>query len=70
LVDAFPGFSQNSFENQQVAACRSPKEFCANPRNVLTNRKRAIIHSCLQKSLVNSKDFGDKRLRTYYLKIK
>jgi hypothetical protein len=70
LVDTFPGFSQNSLENRQVAACRSSKELCANPRNVLTNRKRAIFPSCLQRSFVNSKDFGDNRLRTYYLKIK
>jgi hypothetical protein len=48
-----------------VAVCRSSKELCANPRNVSTNRKRAIAVSSLQKSFVNSKDFGVKRLRTY-----
>jgi hypothetical protein len=65
LVYKFPGFSQNSFEKRQVAACRSSKELCANPRNVSTNRKRAIALSCLQKSFVNSKAFGVKRLRNY-----
>jgi hypothetical protein len=70
LVDTFPGFSQNSFEKRQVVACLSPRELCANPRNVSTNRKRAITLSCLQKSFVNSKAFGVKRLRTYQFKIK
>jgi hypothetical protein len=60
LVDEFPGFSQNTVEKQQVAPCRSSKEFCANPKNVSTNRKRAIALSCLQKSFVNSKAFGVK----------
>jgi hypothetical protein len=63
LVDTFPGFSQNSFEKRQVAACRSSKELCPNPINVLISRKRAIAISCLQKSLVNSKAYGVKRLR-------
>jgi hypothetical protein len=55
LVDKFSGFSQNSFEKQQVAACNSSKELCANPRNVSTNKKRAIAR---QKRFVNSKAFG------------
>jgi hypothetical protein len=62
LVDTFPGFSQNCFEKQQVAAYHSSKELCANSRNVSINRKRATALSCLQKSLVNSKAFGVKRL--------
>jgi hypothetical protein len=68
LVNTFPGFSQNSFENQQVAACRFSKEFCANPRNSSTNRMRGIALSYLQK-IVNSKAFGVKRLRTYEFNI-
>jgi hypothetical protein len=44
----FPGFAQNSLEKRQVAACPSSKEFCASPRNVSTNRKRATALSCLQ----------------------
>jgi hypothetical protein len=55
----------NSFEKKQVAACSSSKELGANPRNVSTNRKKAIAFSCLQKSFVNSKAFGGKQLRTY-----
>jgi hypothetical protein len=70
LVNTFPGFAQNSFENRQVADCRSSKEFCANPRNVSTNRKRALALSYLQKSFVTSKAFGVKQLRTYSFKIK
>jgi hypothetical protein len=65
LVNIFPGFSQNSFEKRQVAACCISKELCANPRNTSTNRMRGIALSCLQKSFVNSKAFGVKRLRTY-----
>jgi hypothetical protein len=65
LVDTFPGFKKNSFEKQQVAACRSSKELYANPRNVSTNRKTAISLTSLQKSFVNSKAFGFKGLRTY-----
>jgi hypothetical protein len=65
LVNTFPGFSQNSLEKQQVAACYISKEFCANPRNTSTNRMRGIALSCLQKSFVNSKAFGVKLLRTY-----
>ncbi len=38
---------------------------CANLKNVSTSRKRAIALSCLQKSFVNAKAFGVKRLRTY-----
>jgi hypothetical protein len=47
LVGTFPGFSE---------------EFCANQKNVATNRKRGISLCCLQKSLANSKGFGVKRL--------
>jgi hypothetical protein len=50
LVDTLPRFSQNSVEKWQVAACGSSKEFCANRRNVSTNRKTAIALSCLQNS--------------------
>jgi hypothetical protein len=65
VVHTFPGLVQNSFEKWQVAVCRSSKEFCANLRNVSTNRKRATALSCHQKSFVNSKAFGFKQLRTY-----
>jgi hypothetical protein len=65
LVNTFPGFSQNSFEKQQVAACCFSKELNANPRNTSTNRMRRIALSCLQKSFVNSKAFDVKQLRTY-----
>jgi hypothetical protein len=60
LVNTFPGFSQNSFEKRQVAACRFSKELCVNPRNNSTNRMRGIALSYLQKSFVNSKAFGVK----------
>jgi hypothetical protein len=63
LVDTFPIFLQNYFEARQVAACCSSKELCAKPRNVSTNRKRAI-------ALSYPKAFGVKRLRTFKFKIK
>jgi hypothetical protein len=62
LVDVFFGFLQNSFEKLQVVACCFSKEFCANPKNTSTNRMREITLSCLQKSFVNSKAFGVKKL--------
>jgi hypothetical protein len=65
LDNAFPGFSQNSFEKWQVAAFPFSKELCANPRNTSTNTMRGIALSCLQKSFVNSKAFSVKRKRTY-----
>jgi hypothetical protein len=65
LVDNCPEFSWNSFEKRQVVTCRFSKEFCANQRNVSTNRMRGISLFCLQKSSENSKAFGVKRLRTY-----
>jgi hypothetical protein len=67
LVDTFPGFSQNSFKQQQLAACRSSKQFNENVRNLSANRKRGIALCCLQKSFVNSKAFSVKRLRTYLI---
>jgi hypothetical protein len=61
------GFSQNSFEKRQVVTCCCSKEFCANQRNVSTNRLRefycAVFKRVLQiqkhlvlsgKELVNS----------------
>jgi hypothetical protein len=42
----------------------------ANPRNVSTNRKRAIALPCPKQSFVNSKAFGVKRLGTYEFKSK
>jgi hypothetical protein len=69
LVNTYPGFSQNSFENRQVAACRFSKEFCANLRNSSTNRMRGNALRYLQKSFVNSKAFGVKQLRTYEFNI-
>jgi hypothetical protein len=57
----FPDFHKTKL----VAACPFSKELCANPRNSSTNRMKGITLSCLQKSFVNSKAFGVKRLRTY-----
>jgi hypothetical protein len=65
IVSYFSRIFEQLFEQRQVAACHSSKEFCANPRNVLTKRKRAIAFSCIQKIYVHSKAFGVKRLRTY-----
>jgi hypothetical protein len=58
LVGTFPGFSQSSLEKQKqpVAVCRFSKEFCANPRNVSTNRKRGTALCCPQKSFAKSKE--------------
>jgi hypothetical protein len=67
LVDTFPGFLLNSFEKQQVASCRPSKEICANSRNLSACRKRGIALCCLQKSFLNLKAFGVKRLRTYLI---
>jgi hypothetical protein len=64
LISTFPGFSQNSFEKQEVTACCFSNELSANPKNALTNSMRGIALSCLQKSFVNSKASGVKRLRT------
>jgi hypothetical protein len=70
LVDIFLGCAHNSFEKGKAATCRFSKEFCEYLGNVLTNRKEGIkiqkiIVNALQKSFVNSKAFGVKRLRTY-----
>jgi hypothetical protein len=65
LVNAFPLFSQNSFEKWQVAAFPFSKELCANLGKTSTNRMGGIALSWLQKSFVNSKAFSVKRLRTY-----
>jgi hypothetical protein len=35
-------FQKTLFEKWQVAACRFPKEFCINAKNVSTNRKKGI----------------------------
>jgi hypothetical protein len=61
LVNAFPGFSQNSFEKRQVAAFPFSKELCAKLRNSSTNGMKGIALSCLQKSFVTSKAFGVKK---------
>jgi hypothetical protein len=54
-----------------MTASHFSKEFCANPKNRSTNKKRGPALCCLHKSFVNSKAFFDvKRLRTYYFKIK
>jgi hypothetical protein len=65
MVISFPGFSQNSFKKWHVAAFPFSKELCANPKNTSTNRMKRIALSGLQKSFVNSKALGAKRLRTY-----
>jgi hypothetical protein len=55
LVDTFLGFSHagNSFKEQQAATCRFSKEFCENPGNVLTNRKKGIkIHKRIVHALL------------------
>jgi hypothetical protein len=51
LVDIFLGFAHNSFEKGKAATCRSSKQFCENPGNVLTNRKGRIK---IQKRIVNA----------------
>jgi hypothetical protein len=63
---------QNSFEDRECMHyfvlnfnIFLPIGSCANLKNVSTSRKRAIALSCLQKSFVNAKAFGVKRLRTY-----
>jgi hypothetical protein len=74
LVDIYLGFAQNSFQKWQTV-CRFSKEFCENPGNESTNRKKGIklqkriVTFCLQKSSVNSKAFGVKRLRNNKLNI-
>ncbi len=42
LVDTFLEFSQYFFEKRKMVASHFSKEFSANPRNVLTNRKSEI----------------------------
>jgi hypothetical protein len=76
LVDTFLGFAHYSFEKRQAATCHFSKEFCKNPGNISANRKKGIkIHKnsactpCLQKSFVNLKAFGAKRLKTYKFNI-
>jgi hypothetical protein len=54
LVGTFPGYPQNSFKKQQLVVCRFSKEFCANPRNVSTNRKTGVALCHLKKSFENS----------------
>jgi hypothetical protein len=51
LVDVFLGLAHNSFEKGKAATCRFSKEFCENPRNVLTNRKEGIK---IQNRIVNT----------------
>jgi hypothetical protein len=51
LVNTFPGFSQNSIEKWQVAACRFSKELCENPRNTSIYK---IEGNC---TLLHSKEF-------------
>jgi hypothetical protein len=63
------GFSQNSFEKWQMAACYFSKEFPVNPRNVSTNKKRGIALCCFQFTFTNSEGFGVKQLRTYDFNI-
>ncbi len=48
------------------AASGSLLVFCANLRNVSTNRKWGIALCCLKKMLANSQDFSVNRLRTYW----
>jgi hypothetical protein len=69
LGGTFSGFSQNSFEKWQMAACYFSKEFPVNPRNVSTNKKRGIALCCFQFTFKNSKGFGVKQLRTYEFNI-
>jgi hypothetical protein len=52
-----------------VPLSRFSKEFCVNPRKALPNRKRGITLFCLQKSFVNSKAFGVKRIGNYKFSI-
>jgi hypothetical protein len=42
MVDKFLGFAQNSVGKQQAANCCFSKEFCENPGNGTTNRKKEL----------------------------
>jgi hypothetical protein len=48
-----------------MVTCCFSEEFCANQRNVSTNRMRGISLCRLQRSSANSKEFGVQQLRTY-----
>jgi hypothetical protein len=69
LAGTFSKFLQNLFEKRQVPSSHFSKEFCVNPRRAFTNRKRGITLFCLQKSFVNSKPSGVKRIRIQKLSI-
>jgi hypothetical protein len=61
LVNPFLGFAQNPFEKLQADIYHFSKDFCANLRNLSTNRKKEIK---IQKRIVHphplsSKAFGE-----------
>jgi hypothetical protein len=51
LVNAFLGFTQNSFEKRLKATCLFSKRFCKNFGNVPSTRKRGIT---IQKRIVHA----------------
>jgi hypothetical protein len=51
LVNAFLGFTQNSFEKRLKATCVFSRRFCKNVGNVPANRKRGIK---IQKRIVHA----------------
>jgi hypothetical protein len=63
LVGTFPG------KLCKKTACHFSKEFCANPKNVPTKRKKEIALCCFQKSFAYLKGFGAKRQITYKFNI-
>jgi hypothetical protein len=72
FVGTFIRFAENSFQKRQAATCCFSKEFCENPGNVPTKRKKGIkiqkrimqAHPVFKRVLHNSKAFGVKQLRT------
>jgi hypothetical protein len=69
LAGTFSQFFQNLFDKRQVPSSRFLKEFCVNLKRAFSNRKRGIALFCLQKSCINSKAFGVKRLGIKKLSI-
>jgi hypothetical protein len=51
LVNTFLRFAHNSFEEWQADTCRFSNEFCEDPGNVSTNRKKELK---IQKRIVHA----------------
>jgi hypothetical protein len=64
MVNRLPRFSQNSYEQGQVAAGPFKKNLCKS-RNLLTNRKKGVLLAALKKFLVHSIALGVKWIRTF-----